>query len=110
MSIYIKNIKYEKPIQMNTEVLFEIASARAGQFKVIRFDIDLDTENPARTQKRLNTLARILRGVKKRNAIQFFVTKEGFEKSTTESKYLLNVHSEVEDCIPTDRGYIFVKI
>ena len=110
MSIYIKTIKYEKLSQMNREGLFEIATARAGGFKVARFDIDIDKEIPERTQKLLKTLARILRGAKKRSAIQFFVTEDGFLNSTTESNYLLNVYPEIEEHIPTDRGFIFVKL
>ena len=47
MSIYIKTIKYEKLSQMNIEVLFEIATARAGGFKGARFDIDIDKEIPS---------------------------------------------------------------
>ncbi len=109
MRLTIKQLKYGKLKEMNTEVLFELASARAGGFSVVRLDVP-PAEDDKIKERELSFLARILRAMKKRSAIQFFVTEEGLSRSTTEAKYLLNVFPEVEDAIPEGDGYIFVKL
>ena len=50
--------------------------------------------------------------MKARNAVQFFATKESFEKSTTEAKFLTNKYPEISYDSPenADVGYIYVKI
>lgn len=110
MSIYVKKIKYEKLKHINTEVLFELATARAGKFNIVRFDVEKSGEEPKNTQKTLSNLERILKSAKKRSAIQFFVTEDGVKESTTEAKYLFNVYPEAEESIPTDVSFIFVKL
>ncbi len=96
---------------MMTEIFFKVASARASGFSVVRFDIKKCDDEQAELRA-LKFLARILRGMKKRGAVQFFVMKDGFLRSSTEAQYILNVYPEVADAIPEDEGtkYIFVKI
>ncbi len=110
MRLCIMEVEYERLRDMTTEILYKVASARAGGKSVIRFDIKNEDEQKGICV--LNTLARILRGMKKRFAIQFFVTKEGFLRSSTEAQYILNVFPEVADALPADKNakYIFVKI
>ncbi len=104
-------IEYEKLRDMTTEVFYKIASARANNCSVVRLDISKKDSEQTSTRC-LNFLARILRGMKKRSAIQFFVTKEGFARSSTEAQFILNVFPEVKDAIPDAESeqYIFVKI
>ena len=111
MRLCIIEIEYEKLKDMTTEVFFKIASARASGFSVARVDIK-KKENDKLAPRKLNFLARILRGMKKRGAIQFFVMPEAFERSATEAQYLSNVFPEVVDAIPSgeDDKYIFVRI
>ncbi len=103
--------EYTRLKDMTTEIFFKVASARASGFSVVRFDINKN-EDEKTELRALNFLARILRGMKKRGAVQFFVMKEGFLHSTTEAQYILNVYPEVGEAIPEDKDlkYIFVKI
>ncbi|MBR2465665.1 MAG: hypothetical protein IKB38_01880 [Clostridia bacterium] len=103
-------IEYEKLKDINTEVLFKVASARAAGISVVRFDIK--SEDRQRAGRICGFLSRVLRSMKKRGAIQFFVTKDGLARSTTEAQYILNVFPEVAASIPTDDGceFIFVRI
>lgn len=110
MRLCILEIEYEHLRDMTTEVFFKVASARASGFSVIRFDIT----NPNETVKikSVNFLTRILRGMKKRGAVQFFVTEDGFSRSSTEAQYLFNVFPEVEAAldVPPERKFVFVRI
>ena len=109
MSLYIKQLKYTKPAQMNTEVLFEIAGARAEGCPLIRLDLPFSEEGEE-AEKSLRTLVRILKGMKKRGAVQFFIGKDDVLRSTTEARYLMNVFPEAENEIPTESNYVFVKL
>lgn len=110
MKLCIYEIEYERLRDMTTEVFFKVASARASGFSVIRFDIK--NQNEAVKIKTVNFLTRILRGMKKRSAVQFFVTEEGFARSSTEAQYLLNVFPEVEAAldVPSEQKTVFVRI
>ena len=105
MKLCTVKLKYEKLRDMTTEVFFEVAGARACGYSVIRFD----TPEGA-GERAVSTLARILRGMKRRGAVQFFVGKDGFEKQSTEARFLLNVCPECEEASGVACNYLFVKI
>lgn len=104
-------IEYDRLRDMTTEVFFKVASARASGISVVRFDIK-EKGNEGLENKALNFLMKILKGMRRRSAIQFFVTKDGFLKSSTEAQYVLNVFPEVGDDIPQDEGakFVFVRL
>ncbi len=110
MRLCTEVIEYEKLKDMTTEVLFKVANARAADMSVIRFDIK--SAEQQKTGRICGFLSRILRSMKKRGAIQFFVTKDGLARSTTEAQYILNVFPEVSASIPTDADceFVFVRI
>ena len=109
MRLITKQLNYSKLSEMKTEVLFEVASARAAGYAVVRFDVPRDDE-PKCIERSLAFLARILRAMKKRGAIQFFVTEDGFMRSTTEARFLLNMYPEVEEATSGSEASIFVKL
>lgn len=111
MSLRKISIKYEKLRDLTTEVLFHVADARVSGFPAIRFDVSLENGKYG-AERTVKYLARILRGMKKRGAIQFFVTEEGFSRSSTEAKYLLNVLPETEHDLPDAEkfSFVFVKL
>ena len=109
MSLQKINIKYEKLKDLTTEVLFHVADARASGFLALRFDISLALGKD-KAERTVKYIARILRGMKKRGAIQFFVTEEGFLRSSTEAKYLLNVMPQIEHDLPESKDYSFVFV
>lgn len=109
MRLCTEIIEYKKLKDITTEVLFKVASARASNVSVIRFDIK---KSDRESERVYSFLSRVLRGMKKRGSIQFFVTKEGFSRSATEAQYILNVFPEVSESIPNDAecDFIFVRI
>ena len=109
MSLYIKQLKYTKSAQMNTEVLFEIAGARADGCSVVRLDLPFSEECGV-SEKASLTLKRIIRSIKKRGTVQFFVSKDDILHSTTEARYLMNVFPEVENNIPSSGFFVFIKL
>ena len=106
MNFCTEKIEYDKLKDVTTEILFKVASARAAGNNVIRFDIDSKSAKP------LNALVRVLRGMKKRGAIQLFITQDGFKSGSTEAQYILNVHPELSCELPTfdDGAFVVVKL
>lgn len=103
MKLCIKKLKYSRLSDMRTEVLYETASARAAGYAVIRFDLPDE-------EKSLANLKRVLRSMKKRGAVDFFIEREGFSEISTEARFLTNVCPECESAAKSEAEFVFVKI
>ncbi len=110
MKVYETSLKYERLKDLTTEVLFHVASARARGFTIIKFDIP-PKEDERLTERIIKFITRILRGMKKRADVQFFVTQDGYMHSTTEASLLLNIYPESEYFLQkAEETCVYVKI
>lgn len=79
--------------ELNTEMRFNIADARADMAELVRFSIPLSDDE--RDNLRLsNCLIKILRSIGHDGLIQFFVTDRDFENATTQAEFLINKYSD----------------
>ena len=98
-----------------TEIMYEIAAARADGVELIRFDISYsDGSKTMIDGKRIISSAiRVLKGMKQRGSVQFIATPESFENGSTESSFLYNKYPSIFETAPTVRdgeSFIFVKL
>ena len=72
-----------------TEIMFFIVSARSMNKDLIKFKIKKE-EKESVSEKEISAVSKILRSVKRKNLIQFFVATTDFSTQSTEIEYLLN--------------------
>ena len=94
--MYFKELtlKSNLPEQAHTEIMYEIATARAEGAELIRINVSQENMNIL-PEKRLSAVIRLLKGMKQEGRIQFYATKESFEKSFTEAIFLQNKYPDV---------------
>ena len=83
------------PDALTTEVMFNIATERAADQKLIKFDI-APTHNDEAVKKTLLAVSKILKKLKKQGRIELFATPDDFIQSTTEAKYVHNKYPELD--------------
>ena len=93
---------------INTEVRFDIAAARADKADIIRFSIprDNDEKNNSRI---LFCFIKILRSMQRSGLIQFYVRDEDISDMTTGALFLKNKFGDYITPSPVDFTYIYVK-
>ena len=99
----IIELKSNNSKNINTELLFEIASARAENYEILRISYDRSVE------KIEHTIISLLKKMKASSTIQFFATPEFFSQYNTEAVFLLNKYSDIfesQECY----NYIYIKI
>ena len=86
--------------ELNTEFMFTLATARVDAVEILLLDFSPceDRKVFARTH---NQTIKMLRAQIQKGSVEFFVTKEGFEKSTTEAFYLINKFPELSSIVPS---------
>lgn len=95
-------------LELDTEVRYGIATARADGAEVVCLEF-LKKESEKETERIFSSLTKILRKLRREGALQFFVTNDGFNKNTTEAKYLLNKYSGVICTEKTGSIIVYVK-
>ncbi len=92
-----------------TEIMFEIASARAEGAGLLRFELNEQDES---FSKLMLYIIRKLKGMKQKGHIQFFATSDSFEKGSTEAIFLMNKYPALFECVNADeiKKYIYVKL
>ena len=97
------NLQAESVDAASTELMFEIAGARADGCDLVRVDL----EN--KFDKLCSGVVKILKGMKQKGLIQFFATEESFDEGSTEASFLANKYN---DLLNTEReeGTIFIYI
>lgn len=101
----IITLRCDNSQNINTELHFEIASARAERCEVVAIQFDNTVE------KNETTIISSLKKMKTAGAIQFFAIPESFKLGNTESVFLLNKYPDVfssvgENCY----NNIYVKL
>lgn len=116
MSIKCKEILLKSSTKegLETEVMYEIATAKVDSIELIKIGIKLpDAEDcRAESNKLISSLIRVLKNMKADGRIQFFATEENFAKQTTEAVFLLNKYPTYFESIKLCSGErnIYVKI
>ena len=90
----------DNPQNINTELYFELASARADGCEVVRLDFESNQEK----------IIAALKKMKNNSAIQFFATSESFSSSDTEAVFLLNKYPDIREFENNSLPYIYVKL
>ena len=109
MSYKIIELKGRNTQTSYTELLFEIASAKAGGIKLIRFNIKaaVNEAEAKDVKKMISSLIKTLKQMKSKGQIQLFATPTSFEKTTTEAVFILNKHPYVISEIKPDESLEF---
>ena len=112
MKICSYNLCGSNQSEISTEIKFLLASARFDGVELLRFVYE--TNETDREAKRLyNITLKVLRSLRARKSIQFFVLPEGFAESTTEAEFLLNKYPEhfaAPPALKENESEFYVKI
>lgn len=103
----IIDLKAENIDSMTTEIMFEVAGARADGSELIRLNINND-------EKKLSDGAiKLLKNMKQKGLIQFFATEKSFSSGSTEASFLMNKYQDIISLTNNEGGevsFIYVKI
>lgn len=104
------DIQSDRPVDIDTEIKFSIATARVENIELVRFDIRKDEEALSRIY---NACIKCLKKMKNQGNIQFIATRKSFVNSNAEAEFLINKYPDQVDNMPTygdNEAYIFVKL
>lgn len=103
----IIDLKAENIDSMTTEIMFEVAGARADGNELIRLNINNDEA------KLYDGAIKLLKNMKQKGLIQFFATEKSFSNGSTEASFLINKYQDsisLSDNEGREASYIYVKI
>ena len=103
----IIDLKSENIESMTTEIMFEVAGARADGNELIRLNINNDEA------KLYDGAIKLLKNMKQKGLIQFFATEKSFSNGSTEASFLINKYQDsisISDNEGREASYIYVKI
>lgn len=107
MNLSIIEIKYETIKNFETELKLNIAIARVDTADILVISL----KNEEASQTFYKSAGKILRAMKRKGQIQFFLTKEELQNfSKTETAYLMNKHPEVTEKIQTKNSFFLLKL
>lgn len=92
---------YEKD-KLHTEILFNLASAKAEEAEIVFFSYQCDADA-------LLQLEKIFKSLKQSQKIDFYIRSSGLY-STTEGSYLLNKYPEISELVREDEPFYIVKL
>lgn len=93
---------------INTEVRFDVAAARADKVDIIRFSIPKG-EDEKNNSRILFCFLKVLRSMQKAGLIQFYVKDEDLSAMTTGALFLKNRFGDAIVPSPDSFTYIYVK-
>ncbi len=106
MNIRSQTVTGKSLRELTTEIMFFVASSRAVNEEIFVLDIkpaslgELDL-------RRFESVARILKDLKRKGIIQFFASSRDFDSSLTEIEYLKNKYPDI---IETKRDGMFYAV
>ena len=109
------NFKGKEADSLITELLFEIAGARADGVQLVRFNLALGEEkiDEKLINRMVDKLIKQLKQMKFEGRIQFYATESDFLDSTTKANFLINKYPSVFVCQPEkicDMPFVYVRI
>ena len=102
-------IECKNDTRVETEIVFNIAGARATGNKLIRLDLVNEAKNSVFNHQKQIMLS-LLREMKRDGRIQFFATEVSFEKMKLEAQFLYNKFEEFIDLSKDSEKNLFVYI
>ena len=105
MKIFTHELESTLTDQLETEIRFVIASARATGNELISLKTKPESE-----AKTVAMLTKQLKSIKKQGTIDFFASKEAFSELNAEASYLINKFPEVTEYIGSEEFFVIVKI
>lgn len=93
---------------INTEVRFDVAAARADKTDIIRFKLP-KSDDDKNNKRLLFCFIKVLRSMQKTGLIQFYVKDEDLEAMTTGALFLKNRFGDDIIPSPDDYTYVYVK-
>jgi len=98
------------PAEVETEILFEVASRRVGGAELLRINI-VRSDDDKLDARLMRFVTKVLKGMKARSLIQFFAFPENFETMGMESRFLINKYPGLVEAKPEILDYLsFVYI
>ena len=107
------NLRSLTPEGTVTEIMYEIATARADRVDLIRINsVCHKTEESFDSKKVFSSIIRLLKTMKQNGSIHFFATLESFNRSTTEAVFLQNKYPELFSVQPeVENGeFVYIKL
>lgn len=103
-------IKEKNKNEIKTELMFAVASARVDGTDVLKLTFT-HTGGEELDKKAINAATKLVKELKKNGTIDFYVTKDAFSRSTTESIYLINKFPELSNEIESsDIDTVFLRL
>ena len=90
MSYLLSDLNGIEKNEINTRLLFDIATARSSNYPLVKFILNFEEG-----EKNLKILTNALRTLKKKGKITFFTSSLDFSKGSTETEYLFNKFPEI---------------
>ena len=110
MSEKVVKLKEKTASSCLTEMMYEVASARAEGIGLLKLII---ADDSAENKKIVSSIIRRLKQMKQSNQIQLFVTPDAFFKGATEAVFLLNKYPNISISdleFKEAENFIYVKI
>ncbi len=102
------NISGQMKAQLETELRFDIASAKADGADLIELEVPV-TGDERLDARILNFITRILGVMMREELIQFYATPHGFRSGTKEAMFLQNKYPEYLREDSADNCYVYIK-
>ena len=90
---------------VETEILYNIASARANKVEILRF-----SPSQVENEKALSAAIRVLRGLKKQGKIRLFILSQDLFSDSTEAEYLRNKYPDISEICDEKEKTIIVMV
>jgi len=91
--------------QLETEILFYIASSRAEGKELVKLSVKGE-----RKERTISIALKILRAAKKRNTVQLFLTAQQMYGRTTEGEYIKNKYPDVQNILDNGESAVLIKV
>ena len=107
------NLRSISPDSAITEIMYEIASARADSIDLIKINSLSNANDEAFDPKKMfSSIIRLLKTMKQNGSIHFFATSDSFDRSTTEAVFLQNKYPDIFSVEPKaeDGEFIYIKL
>ena len=112
MEYFVFDLKYYKRSELETEVRFDIASARSCGAVLVRYNIN-ESDNEKLLKRRLIFLCRILNEMRRDGLIQFYVTESDFVNKGMKSEFMYNKYADYIDTKKSEKElstFVYVKL
>ena len=104
------NLKSNTQEKIITEILFELAVARADGIQIVKLNIpDCDNEDEfCPIERKMQGIVKLFKNMKRKNMIQLYSTPESFLFQTTEAVFLLNKYPSLSAVVASNSDFWFI--